>query len=241
MKKTLLLLIMSASSMQADISYTSLYGKTAAIAGTLGGAGYLFSQLCKDKSNAPFVQGAFGALGIIAGAYYYNHWHPENRMCRNQSNFSSILHDPLLLIIAEAFQGGESMEIKSLMDNLLLQYVEMRNPFYDAFQGILTLKRQGEAILNESRLLLKFYSFCNRNAEYCTILERQMEEVQPIIALATLAMVAVKNTQEYKEALALQIEIEKQEALDRIARAEQTQAINSCFPSTTHVSVYASK
>jgi len=217
--------------MQADISYRDLYCKTAAVTASVAGTGYLCSLMCKDQSNVPLVQGIFGALALTAGAYYYNNWHPENRMYINQNNFRKTLNNPLLFFMLQ----GEAFGLQRLMSQLLNGYVERKNPLYDAVEDILELKRQSDAILKESRLLLRFYSICTKNNEYCTILERQIEEIRPVIETITVALVAIKNTPEYKQAQALQVEIEKQEALDRIARAEQTQAINSFASSTSHI------
>lgn len=228
MKKRVLCLLVTLSSLNAEISYKSLYAKTATITASLTAAGYLFSLLCEDKENAPYVQGIFGALGIAAGAYYYKHWNPESRMYCNQNNFTMVKNSTLLTIILNSMNDSETIVTTALMNNLFIEYIDIRNPFYYAFEDIRMLKKQSEAILNESRQLLRFYSsYAYKNSDYCALLEQYIIETQLMLEVITGALLAIKNTPEYKEALALQIEIEKQESLEKMAYAQQTQAINS--------------
>jgi hypothetical protein len=234
MKRISLLVLACASSLNAEISYNKLYTETALLTGGIGAAGWFFSQMCVYKENKPWVQGIFYALAAASGTSYYMTMHPETRMNTNKNSFKSAWNSDLFLLVMESFKSSNQDAIlNNLIRQISLRYIDSRNPFYNAFEDIKSLKQQYRSVLEESRLLLNFYSSsCYNNDSYRILLEEQIDLSQKAIELVTEALLIIKNTQEYKDAVNLQVQIEKQQAMARMALAQQTQALNSYRPST---------
>ncbi|MBY0110013.1 MAG: hypothetical protein K2X90_02800 [Candidatus Babeliaceae bacterium] len=234
MKHLLLIVLTSTSFVNAEISYKNLYTETGLLAGTIALAGYGFSRMCFYEKNKAWVQGIFCALAGSSGAAYYMTMHPESRMNVNKKSFKSAVNSDLfnLLSILELSENySKDFIFNSLMRKISIYYVASRNPFYNAFEDMNSLKNQFKSVLDEAHLLLAFYKLdCYRNDSYRFVLEEQIELSQKAIQLITHALLFIKNTQEYKEAVNLQIQIEKQETLERIALAQQTHALTSCQP-----------
>jgi hypothetical protein len=231
MKRISLLILACTSSLNAEISYEKLYAQTAAITGGIALAGYGFSKLCYCPDNKLWAQGIGCTLGALTGAAYYQWMHPETRMTSNTSSFQSAWNSSLFELIKDHAITGD------LMRQLSVYYIDARNPFYDAFEDILKLKTQFISIIKESKLLLTFYSLdCYKNESYAKRLELQIELSQKAIELITKVLVTIKSTPEYRDAVNLQVQIEKQKAMEMMALAQQTQAFNSYRPSTIIIS-----
>lgn len=224
MKKILLTALVCVSSLRAEISYNSLYKETAAVAVlAVGGSLYVSDKLELE----PWVRFLGVALGAWAAKAYYNAWHPENRMKSNTKNFNAMRSDYLWTVVSNA-QKNNDFNLSTLITALSQYYVESKDPFYRAGEDMLSLKKQCDAIIKESEALLNFYSSSlYANSEYQVTLTNQRAKAAVMRGALIIALAQLKNSQEYKDALAMRIELDKQEALARIAAAQQTQAMNS--------------
>ncbi len=232
MKRLSLLIFACTSSLNAEISYKNLYTETGLLTGSIVFAGYAFSQLCVYEENKPWVKGIFYALAAASGTSYYMTMRPESRMNTNKNSFKAAWNNNLFTLIMESFKVEAPFSmVNNLMRLISMYYIDARNPYYDAFEDITRLKKQYRSILEESRLLLKFYSLaCYKNDSYCTLLEEQIELSQKAIELITETLLIIKSTPEYMDAVNLQVQIEKQQAMEKMALAQQTQAFNSYRP-----------
>lgn len=220
MKQLLLATLVCASSLRAEISYNKLYAQTAAIAAVGIGTGFAVSE-------DPCVRSAFAAIGILGAASYYKAWRPENRMRCNTKNFNTMYSSELLAVVFSAHKDN-NFSLSAFITYLSEYYVESRNPLYRAGKDLLSLKKQCDAIVEESKTLLSFYSSClYANSDYQETLNNHITVTILIRDAVVMALAQLKNSQEYKDALSLQIQIDQQEAMARIAAAQQTQAINS--------------
>jgi len=232
MKRLSLLVLACTSTLNAEISYEKLYTETSLLTGGIAILGLGFSQLCVYNENKPWVQGVFCAIAAASGTSYYLSMHPETRMNTNKNSFKSAWGSNLFAIVMESFKTLDQDSITdTLMHQFSVYYIDSRNPYYKAFEDLMSLKKQYRSVLEEARRLLTFYSLdCYKNDSYRTILEENIELSQKAIELVTEALLVIKNTPEYKDAVNLQVQIEKQQAMERIALAQQTQAFNSYRP-----------
>lgn len=232
MKRLSLLFLACSSSVSAEISYEKLYAQTALTTAGLGALGFGLSQLCVNQHNKPWVQGIFCCIAAASGTCYYFMMHPETRMLTNTKAFKSAWESNLFNIITKSFKfHDKKSKVDALMFEISLYYLNSRNPYYNAFEDLTSLKNQYESIFNEARLLLNFYSSdCYKNGSYQDILEEQIELSKKAVEIITQSLLYIKNTPEYKDAVNLQVQIEKQQALERMALAQQTQAFNSYRP-----------
>ncbi len=142
MKRISLLILACTSAINAEISYKGLYAETAAVAGGIVLASYGLSRLCYHSESSTWVLAMGTALATASGLGYYKWMHPESRMSRNTHSFQSSWDSALFRLIKD-----QTVSTNSLMRKIASYYVEVRNPFYTAFEDILSLKNN-LALLN---------------------------------------------------------------------------------------------